>query len=111
MNNCIFCKIRDQKIPKDFTYEDEDIMVFPDIKPIKPVHLLIVPKEHISDFTALTSEHDALLGKIRKVIQEMVGKQQIENSGYRIVINAGGAQAIDHLHLHLTGPWGKAAEL
>ncbi|HEX8966165.1 MAG TPA: HIT domain-containing protein [Patescibacteria group bacterium] len=109
MNNCIFCKIRDGEISKEFTYEDKDIMVFPDIKPIKPVHLLIVPKEHIPDFTALAN--DALLGKVRKVIQDMVRKQQIENSGYRIVINAGGAQAIDHLHFHLTGPWGKAAEL
>jgi len=109
MKDCIFCKIRDRKIPKEFTYEDKDIMVFPDIKPIKPVHLLIVPKVHISDFTALSD--DELFGKVRKVIQEMVRKQQIENSGYRVVINAGGAQAIDHLHFHLTGPWGKAAEL
>lgn len=109
MTDCLFCKFASGEIKKEFTYEDEDIMVFPDIRPIKPVHLLIVPKKHISDFTAL--DDDKLFGKIREVIQKMVKDQKIENSGYRIVINAGGAQAIDHLHFHLTGPWGKAAEL
>lgn len=109
MDNCIFCQIRDKKIPKEFTYEDEDIMVFPDIRPIKPVHLLIIPKKHIPDFTAL--DDDVLLAKIRRVILKMVRAQEVENSGYRIVVNAGGAQAIDHLHFHLTAPWGKAADL
>jgi histidine triad (HIT) family protein len=109
MADCIFCKIANKEIPKEFTYEDEDIMVFPDIRPIKPVHLLIIPKKHISDFTAL--DDDALLAKIRRVILKMVKDQEVENSGYRVVINAGGAQAIDHLHVHLTAPWGKAADL
>jgi histidine triad (HIT) family protein len=109
MMDCLFCKFASGEIKKEFTYQDEDIMVFPDIRPIKPVHLLIVPKKHIPDFTAL--EDDKLLGRIRHTIQQIVKNQEIENSGYRIVINAGGAQAIDHLHFHLTGPWGKAAEL
>lgn len=109
MADCIFCKIANKEISKEFTYEDEEIMVFPDIRPIKPVHLLIIPKKHIPDFTAL--DDDALLGRIRHVIQKMVKDQEVENSGYRIVVNAGGAQAIDHLHFHLTAPWGKAADL
>ncbi|MDE2025690.1 MAG: HIT domain-containing protein [Patescibacteria group bacterium] len=109
MIDCIFCKIANKEIPKEFTYEDDEIMVFPDIRPIKPVHLLIIPKKHISDFTAL--DDDALLGRIRHVIQKLVKDHEVENSGYRIVVNAGGAQAIDHLHFHLTAPWGKAAVL
>jgi histidine triad (HIT) family protein len=109
MTDCLFCKFANRELAKNFVYEDEDIMVFPDIRPIKSVHLLIVPKKHIPDFTAL--EDDRLLGKIRHVIVQMVKNEEIENSGYRIVINAGGAQAIDHLHVHLTGPWGKAADL
>lgn len=105
--DCLFCKFANHQEPKAFTYEDEDIMVFPDIHPIRPVHLLIVPKQHIATFSHL--EDDLILGKIRKVIQDMVKKENLEGKGYRIVVNAGGAQVIDHLHFHLTGPWGKTA--
>jgi len=107
--DCIFCKIRDKKIPKEFTYEDGDIMVFPDIRPIKKIHLLIVPKKHITDFLALEDDH--ILPKLKKTIQKMIQAHSLENSGYRLIVNGGGAQVIDHLHVHLTGPWGKAASL
>ena len=53
MNDCIFCRIARKEIPKEFTYEDEDIMVFPDINPVKPIHLLIIPKKHIPELHAL----------------------------------------------------------
>ena len=102
MSDCIFCKIRDRKISKDFTYEDNDIMVFPDIHPVKPIHLLIVPKRHIKDF--LLFDDDTLLPKIKRVIQKLIMEQKIQNKGYRILINGGGAQIIDHLHIHLMGP-------
>lgn len=107
--NCIFCKIRDGIISKKFTYEDKDVMVFPDIHPLKPIHLLIIPKKHIEDFNKF--QDDVLFGKIRQAIQKVVKKQNVENKGYRIVINGGGAQAINHLHVHLLGPLGKAAEM
>jgi histidine triad (HIT) family protein len=107
--DCIFCKIRDKIIPKKFVYEDKDVMVFPDIHPLKPVHLLIIPKKHIKDFLDL--KDDILLGKIRKVIQEMIEKQNLKNKGYRVVVNGGGAQFIDHLHVHLLGPLSKTAEM
>ena|SRR5579859_3022844 len=109
MKNCIFCKIRDQEIPVKFIYEDEDVMVFPDINPIKKVHLLVVPKKHLSDFLELEDDH--ILSKIRKATQRMIKQHKLENAGFRLVINGGGAQVIDHLHFHLTGPWGKAAAL
>lgn len=107
MQDCIFCKIAHKEIPKEFTYENDDIMVFPDIHPLRPIHLLIVPKNHIATFAHLTD--DVLLGKIRKVIQQMIQDEKLEGRGYRIVVNGGGAQAIDHLHFHLTGPWQKGA--
>jgi histidine triad (HIT) family protein len=107
--SCLFCKFAIGELPKEFVYEDADIIVFPDIRPIKPVHLLIMPKVHITDFQDLTN--DSLLSKIRKVIQQMVKEKKLEHAGYRILINAGGAQAIDHLHFHLLGPMGKAAEI
>ena len=103
--DCIFCKIKDRIIPKEFTYEDEDLMVFPDIHPLKPIHLLIIPKKHIKDLLDL--KDDNLFGKIRKITQKMVKKFKLENKGYRTVINGGGAQGVSHLHIHLIGPIGK----
>jgi len=109
MENCIFCKIISGKIPKKFAFENSDIIAFEDIKPIKPVHLLIMPKIHITDFTKL--ENDMILGKIRIAILGLIEQNKLTNSGYRIIVNGGGAQGVDHLHFHLTGPWGKAAPL
>ncbi|HSX40226.1 MAG TPA: HIT domain-containing protein [Candidatus Saccharimonadales bacterium] len=109
MSDCLFCKFAKKDLPKEFVYEDSDVMVFPDIHPIKPVHLLIIPKRHISDFLEL--EDDELMVEILLIIQKMVKDQHLEDKGYRIVVNGGGAQIINHLHFHLTGPWGKAAEL
>ena len=102
MVDCIFCKIANGTIPKEFTYEDEALMVFPDIHPVKPVHLLIVPKKHIPEFMAI--ENHELLTHIGKVVQEMIKKSKLEEKGHRIVINGGGAQEVDHLHIHLMGP-------
>lgn len=109
MQNCIFCKIRDGIIPKEFTYQDEDIMVFPDIYPRAPVHILIIPKKHTKDF--LDHDDDKLWGKMRKVLQSMIKKQKLGDKGYRVVINGGGAQFIDHLHIHLLGPMGKTVKM
>jgi len=106
---CVFCKIRDRIIPKEFTYEDDDIMVFPDIHPLKPVHLLIVSKKHIEDFLMMNDE--GLMMKLTKITQEMVKQFGLENKGYRVGVNGGGAQIINHLHFHLLGPMGKAAAM
>ena len=116
MSDCIFCKIRDRAISKDFTYEDKDIMVFPDIRPIKPIHLLIVPKKHIEDFLMMNNEglpagEAGLMMKLTNTIQKMIKKFKLENKGYRIGINGGGAQIINHLHFHLLGPLGKAVKM
>lgn len=119
MKDCVFCKIRDRIIPKEFTYEDDDVMVFPDIHPIKPIHLLIVPKKHIEDFLMINDPHNAfasrgregLMMKLTKIIQKMIKKFGLENKGYRIGVNGGGAQIINHLHIHLLGPMGKAAAM
>ena len=102
MERCIFCKIANKTIPKEFTYEDDDIMVFPDIHPAKPVHLLIVPKKHIKEFLVL--EDNELLSKIKEVLQKMTKKNNLDTKGYQISTNGGGFQDIDHLHIHLKGP-------
>ncbi len=104
MQDCVFCKIKSGEIPKEFTYQDEDVMVFPDISPMKPIHLLIIPKKHIKDMLAV--EDMVLFSKIGVTVQRMVRQFSLDGKGYRVVTNGGGAQVIDHLHFHLIGPLG-----
>lgn len=108
MQDCIFCKIRDKEIPKEFYYEDEDVMVFSDIAPIKPIHLLVVPKEHIEDFL---DAGPVLFQKLARVVQNTVLKEGLNGKGYRLIVNGGGAQLVNHLHIHITGPHGKATRM
>ena len=104
--DCVFCKIRDRIIPKEFTYEDEEIMVFPDIHPFKPIHLLVVPKIHVEDY--LDFNDTDLSVKAKNVIGKMIKEQKLDNGqGYRVSINGGGAQAIRHVHFHIMGPVSK----
>lgn len=101
MKDCVFCKIRDGVIKKEFDFEDEDVMVFPDINPSKPIHVLVVPKKHIDDFKDLKDEK--LLANIKNAIDKVVEKK-LSKKGYRISVNGGGAQIINHLHFHIIGP-------
>lgn len=102
MEDCIFCKIARKEIPKEFIYEDEEIMVFPDLVPIKPIHLLIIPKRHVAEFLAV--DDIVLFSKLGQVIQNMIKRYELVDKGYRITSNGGGAQVINHLHIHLMGP-------
>jgi len=107
MQDCVFCKIRDKEIPKEFMYEDEDVMVFSDIAPIKPIHLLVIPKKHVEDFLDVDP---VLFGKLARVVKNTVLKEGLDGKGYRLTVNGGGAQLVNHLHIHITGPHGKAAK-
>lgn len=109
MPNCVFCKIRDREIPKEFTYEDDEIMVFPDLNPEKPVHILVVPKKHIEDFADLADKN--LLVKLKTTIDKVVKKEKLNNRGYRVTVNGGGSQLINHVHFHVVGPIGKPMEM
>lgn len=109
MKDCIFCKISRHEIPKDFAYEDTEVMAFRDINPIKDIHILVMPRRHIEDF--LDIDDSNILNKLKIVAQKIIKEQKLENRGYRIVINGGGAQFVDHLHLHVMGPLGKAVEM
>lgn len=109
MKSCIFCKIAAHEIPKEFDYEDEHIMAFSDISPIAPVHILVVPKKHIPDF--MDVRENEILNKLRDVAQKIVKEKKLEDKGFRLTLNAGGAQIVGHLHLHLTGPLGKAVKM
>lgn len=109
MENCIFCKIARQEIPATFIYQDDEVMVFKDIHPVKPFHVLIVPKMHIEDTGAV--EEVALFGKLFGVAQKIIEQEKLNGNGYRISINGGGAQFIDHLHIHLMAPVTKTAQM
>jgi len=107
MQDCIFCKLAHKEIPKELSFEDDSVVVFPDLHPAKPVHLLIIPKLHISEFVSV--EDPTLFSKVGTVIQKMIKEQGLTDKGYRIIANGGGAQEVNHLHFHLMGPMGKSA--
>ena len=99
--DCIFCKIANKEIPKDFVYEDEKIMIFEDINPKAPVHLLIIPKKHIASVDHLGIEDKTLMGEIILTAQKLAKEENLK--GYKLIINVGrkAGQIVDHLHLHL----------
>jgi len=104
MNDCIFCKIGKHEIPAKFLYEDDDVMVFPDIHPRKEKHVLVVPKKHIIDFMGLD---DATAVKLKNAIQDTIKKLDLDTKGFQLEVNGGGYQIVDHLHVHIMGPFSK----
>ena len=104
MDNCLFCKIIKGEIPSNKVYEDEEILAFKDINPIAPIHILVIPKKHISCAKDIKVEDEALIGKMFTVINKIADEFKLDN-GYRIINNCGedGGQEVMHLHLHLIG--------
>ena len=107
--NCLFCKIVAGQIPSKKAYEDEEILAFHDIHPWAPVHILIIPKRHITSMVDVTMDDQALLGKMMAISPKLMAELGVTN-GYRHVINTGrdGLQEVMHLHLHVMGgprPW------
>jgi len=86
-------------------YEDEHVYAFKDINPQAPVHVLIIPKQHITDVAHLQEEHDALTGKLLRVAAHIAREMKIDSTGYRLVANVGphAGQSVFHLHIHLLG--------
>ena len=103
--DCIFCKIVAGEIPSATVYQDEDLIAFRDINPQAPVHLLIIPREHVPSLTDLTESQSTLMGHMVDVANQLAKQEGISGSGYRLVINCGeqGGQLVPHLHMHLIG--------
>lgn len=99
--DCIFCKIVNKELPADIVYEDDKILVFKDINPKAPVHLLIIPKKHILSVNHLEVEDKILMGELILVCQKVAREKNLK--AYRLQINIGrpAGQIVDHLHLHL----------
>lgn len=119
MDNCIFCKIAAKQIPADVVYEDDELLAFKDINPAAPVHLLVIPKQHIDSLSDCTDAQAPLLGKMLALAPKLaldhgiavkLGADGKRSGGYKALFNVGpnGGQEVYHLHLHVYGgprPW------
>ena len=107
--DCIFCRIVAGQIPSKKAYEDEELLAFHDIHPWAPVHVLVIPKQHIATLADVRPEHEPLLGRMLMLAPRLMRELGVSN-GFRTLINTGqdGLQEVYHLHMHLIGgprPW------
>lgn len=105
MGDCIFCGIIEKRIPSTIVYEDDKVLAFNDINPVAPVHVIIVPKKHITSMNALTPEDAPVLGDIHLAAKKIAEKAGVAEKGYRLINNCGAdaGQTVFHLHYHLVG--------
>ncbi|NLL90501.1 MAG: histidine triad nucleotide-binding protein [Dehalococcoidales bacterium] len=105
MEDCIFCKIINGKIPGDFVYKDAEIVVIRDINPLTPTHLLVIPVKHIAMLSDISPTDNTLMGNMIAVANKAAKEQGICESGYRLVVNNGknAGQLVAHLHIHVLG--------
>ena len=99
--SCPFCGIASKEIKASVVHETENVIAFDDVSPMAPVHVLVIPKKHVTEMAAL----DGLLEEIFRVISEVAKKKGVYDPGFRAVLNKGRAagQAVDHLHFHVLG--------
>jgi histidine triad (HIT) family protein len=103
--SCIFCKIIAGQAAGEIVFRDELVTAFHDIHPVAPVHILIVPNQHIASVNELLPEDEATMGRLFTVARQLALQEGIADSGYRLILNTGlhAGQAVFHLHLHLIG--------
>ena len=112
MNDCIFCKIINKEIPPTPVFEDADLIVINDRDPKAPVHMLIMPKKHISNLDSLTEEDSAIVSKILMTVQRLAQEKDIIGR-YKVVTNVGemAGQTVMHMHFHMLGGWNSKDEV
>lgn len=103
--DCLFCKIVDKSIPAKVVYEDEHIVAFDDIYPQAPQHKIIVPKKHIATINEMTEDDKLLIGHMMYTATQLAQRLNLQQDGYRLVMNCNekGGQTVFHIHLHLLG--------
>lgn len=103
--DCIFCNIINGEIPSVKVYENEYVYAFNDISPVAPVHVLIIPKEHVESINDINEENADIVSKVYLAAVEIAKQLGIDKTGYRIVTNCGEAagQTVHHIHFHLLG--------
>jgi len=102
--NCVFCKIVRGEIPSQKAYEDDDVLAFHDVRPVAPVHLLLIPKAHVPSLYECEPGHAPLLGKLLALAPRLA-REQGATDGFRTIVNTGrvGRQEVYHLHIHVIG--------
>jgi histidine triad (HIT) family protein len=103
--SCLFCKIVAGEVPAKKVHEDEDLVVFEDINPQAPLHVLVIPKRHIATLNDLQPEDDGLVGQMMRRAAAIAKERGVDGSGYRTVFNcnSGAGQTVFHIHLHVLG--------
>lgn len=101
--DCLFCRLATDR--ETVIWQSETVAAFKDINPQAPIHILVVPKRHITSLADTTPEDKDLLGELLLAVAEVARQAKVEDEGYRVVINTRehGEQAVDHLHLHILG--------
>ena len=102
---CIFCKIAAKEVSATVIYEDEHIIAFPDINPVAPVHVVVIPKKHIANLLELASDDIPLMGHVLSIIPKIADQLGLAEDGFRLVVNTkdNGGQTVNHLHWHMLG--------
>jgi len=105
MSDCLFCRIAAKKIPAKIIYEDTETLAFEDINPQAPVHVLVIPRKHISNTLDIAAEDEVLIGHLFRVAAKIAGEKGIDKRGFRLVVNtnADAGQEVYHIHLHVLG--------
>ena len=103
MEDCVFCKIIKGEIPSEKVYEDDKVLAFKDINPATPIHVLVIPKEHVQDVLAIKQDNKEMFSDIFLAINKIAKQLGIEKDGFRIINNCGkdAGQEVMHLHFHL----------
>ena len=101
----LFLKIINRELPADIVYETAELLGFRDINPQAPVHIIVIPKEHIATTNELTAAHEKIVGKLLLAATEIARLEGIAETGYRLVMNCNkhGGQTVFHIHMHLLG--------
>ena len=105
VTDCLFCKVASGEIPATLVHEDERVVAFRDISPQAPVHILVIPREHVASLDDASDDQAGLLGDMLIVARDLARSEGIAEDGYRTVLNVGadGGQTVHHIHLHLIG--------
>jgi len=105
MNDCVFCRIIKKEITAKIIFEDNDLLAFHDISPIAPVHIIIIPKKHLSTINEISQKDEILMGRLIFRAKELAKEIGISEGGYKLLFRTGkdGGQEIEHIHLHLIG--------
>ena len=103
MDDCLFCKIIKGEVPSQKVYEDEYVYAFYDINPVASVHILVIPKKHITSLAHMQDGDEEIIGKIYKAIDKIAEEKGFKQDGYRVIVNCGenGGQVVMHLHFHI----------